>query len=304
VDSILATINRVAGSTQFAGKQLLNGNYAYTTSSTQVSAFASLQINAALLPDNKTTAVVVQVVNSATVGKLVNTQVTSSLAASVSLQVAGASGTVQLSFASGTKLSAVAAAFNNVVAATGVSAFASGATLMIDSNGYGSAQFVSVTATAGTFTTVGGVSGKAYGSDASVNVNGAAASTIGKSITYSNNSLDLQLVLSAGLNAGQTKTFGITGGGAAFALGQQVDNADRASIGIQSVTTGSLGDVTTGYLSSLGSGGANAPRQRESQHHSEHSERSHQPGVHLERAIGRVPEVHTRVDHQQPERGL
>jgi flagellin len=258
VDSILSTINRVAGSTQFAGKQLLNGNYAYTTSSAAVSAFASLQINAAQLPDNKTTAVVVQVTNSATVGKLVNTQVTSSLAASVSLQVAGASGTTQLSFATGTKLSAVAAAFNNVTAATGVSAFASGATLKIDSQGYGSSQFVSVTATSGTFTTVGGTSGKAYGTDAAVSVNGASATTSGKSVSYSGNNLDLQLVLSAGLNAGKTKTFGITGGGATFALGQQVDNADRASIGIQSVTTGSLGDVTTGYLSSLGSGGANS----------------------------------------------
>jgi flagellin len=62
------------------------------------------------------------------------------------------------------------------------------------------------------------------------------------------------------LNAtGKTKTFGITGGGANFALGQQVDSADTASIGIQSVSTGSLGNLTSGaYLSSLGSGGANS----------------------------------------------
>ncbi len=258
VNSILSTINRVAGSTQFAGKQLLNGNYAYTTSSTGTSAFASLQVNAAQLPNNKTTAIVVQVTNSATTGKLVNTQTTSSLTAAVSLQVAGASGTTQLSFAAGTKLSAVAAAFNNVTAATGVSAVASGATLKIDSNGFGSSSFVSVTATAGTFTTVGGSSGKAYGTDAAVNVNGAAATTSGKNVTYSNNTLDVQFTLSSALNSGKTKTFGITGGGATFALGQQVDTADNASIGIQAVTTGSLGDVTTGFLSSLGSGGANS----------------------------------------------
>jgi flagellin len=258
VNSILSTINRVAGSTQFAGKQLLNGNYAYTTSSTGTSAFASLQVNAAQLPDNKTAAIVVQVTNSATTGKLVNTQTTSSLTAAVSLQVAGASGTTQLSFAAGTKLSAVAAAFNNVSAATGVSAVASGATLKIDSQGFGSANFVSVTATAGTFTTVGGTSGKAYGTDAAVNVNGAAATTTGKNVSYSNNTLDVQFTLSTALNAGKTKTFGITGGGATFALGQQVDTADNASIGIQAVTTGSLGDVTTGFLSSLASGGTNS----------------------------------------------
>lgn len=258
VDSVLSTINRIAGATQFAGKQLLNGNYAYTTSSTGTSAFASIQVNAALLADNATTAVVVQVTNSATVGQVINTQATSSLGAAVSLQVAGASGITQLSFAAGTKLSAVANAFNAVKDVTGVSAVASGATLKIDSSTYGSAQYVSVSATAGVFNTSGGVSGKAFGTDAAVTVNGASATASGKEVTYRNNNLDLQFVLSAGLNGGKTKTFGITGGGATFALGEQVDNVDKASIGIQDVSTSSLGDITTGFLSTLASGGTNS----------------------------------------------
>jgi flagellin len=258
VDSILSTINRVAGSTQFAGKQLLNGNYAYTTSSAATSAFASIQVNSALLADNKTTAVVVQVTNSATTGKLVSTQNSNLLSASVSLQVSGSLGTTQLSFASGTHLSAVANAFNNVKNVTGVSATASGSSLVIDSTGYGSSQFVSVTATAGSFTTVGGTGGKSTGTNATVTVNGAAATTDGKNVTYSSNDLDVQFVLTNGLNHGKSKTFGITGGGATFALGEQVDNVDKASIGIQAVTTGSLGDPTGGYLSSLASGGANS----------------------------------------------
>src|SRR3712207_4258118 len=70
VDSILGTINRIAGSTAFQGAKLLNGNYAYATSSTATSAFGSLQINAANLPANATQSVVVQVTNSATLGKL------------------------------------------------------------------------------------------------------------------------------------------------------------------------------------------------------------------------------------------
>ena len=258
VDSILSTINRVAGSTQFSGKQLLNGDYAYTTSSTGLSAFQSIQVNAAQLADNKTTAVVVQVTNSATTGKLVNTQTTSALASAVSLEVSGASGTTQLNFAAGTKLSAVAASFDNIKGATGVSAVASGATLDINSTGYGASQFVSVTATSGTFATTGGAGGKASGTDAKVTVNGAAATTDGLNVSYSTNDLNVQFVLSTALNAGQTKTFGITGGGADFSLGQQVDEAGKASIGIQAVTTGSLGDATTGYLSSLASGGANS----------------------------------------------
>ena len=213
VDSILSTINRVAGSTQFAGKQLLNGNYAYTTSSAATSAFASIQVNSASLADNKTTAVVVQVTNSATTGSLVNTQASTTLGSAVSIQVSGSLGTTQLSFASGTTLSAVANAFNNVKAVTGVSATASGSSLVVDSTGFGSSQFVSVTATQGTFATTGGSGGKATGTDAIVTVNGAAATADGKNVTYSSNNLNVEFTLSSGLNGGQSKTFGITGGG-------------------------------------------------------------------------------------------
>jgi flagellin len=124
VDSILSTINLIAGSTQFAGNQLLNGNYSYTTSGTGTSAFASLQVNSALLSDNATTAVVVQVTSSATTGQVTFTG--SAVASAVTLQVGGASGTTQLSFAAGTKLSAIANAFNAVKGVTGVSAVASG----------------------------------------------------------------------------------------------------------------------------------------------------------------------------------
>src|SRR5919112_6164068 len=51
VDSILGTINRIAGSTAFQGAKLLNGNYAYATSGVVASAFTTMQINAARLPD-------------------------------------------------------------------------------------------------------------------------------------------------------------------------------------------------------------------------------------------------------------
>jgi flagellin len=53
-------------------------------------------------------------------------------------------------------------------------------------------------------------------------------------------------------------SFYITGGGAVFALGSKVTENDKASIGIQSVTTGSLGNAAIGFLSSLGSGQDNS----------------------------------------------
>ena len=50
VDSILSTINRIAQSTAFQGKKLLNGNYAYTTSGVTSTKFDNVQINAARVP--------------------------------------------------------------------------------------------------------------------------------------------------------------------------------------------------------------------------------------------------------------
>jgi flagellin len=257
VDSILQTINRVAGSTQFSGKQLLDGSYDYTTSSAATSAFSSIQVASALLADNTTKAVVVKVTNSGTAGQVVFTGTAGALVSAASIQVAGNIGAQQLSYAAGTKLSAVAASVNGVTGVTGVSATVSGNALKLDATSFGSADFVSVTATAGAFTTTGGTSGKAFGTDAAVTVNGANATVDGKNVVYRDNTLDVSFTLSAGLNAGKSKTFGITGGGATFALGEKVTEQDKASIGIQSVTTGSLGNATTGVLSSLGSGGKN-----------------------------------------------
>ena len=53
VDSILNTVNRIAGNTTFQGTQLLNGNLAYTTSGVKTSALQNLQLNSVLLPSSE-----------------------------------------------------------------------------------------------------------------------------------------------------------------------------------------------------------------------------------------------------------
>jgi len=260
VDSILNTVNRIANSTSFQGKNLLDGSLAYTLSGAGTSAFASLAVNAANLPGNQPEAVVVQVTNSATLGKISYAGAGGSAvigASAVTLQIAGNLGSQQLSFAGSTRLSAVAAAINNITGETGVVASAGAAKLTFSTQSYGSSQFVSVQSVSGKFTVTGGSSGKDFGTDAKVDVNGASATTDGVNVTYRDNNIDLQFKLSAALNAGKTKSFGITGGGATFQLGSEVKDTLKTSIGIQSVSTGSLGDTTTGYLSSLSTGGAN-----------------------------------------------
>ena len=263
VDSILSTINRIAGTTSFGGKHLLNGNLDYTNSSVATSAFTALQVNAANLPNNATEKVVVQVTNSATQGVVAYTGTAAAGkdyigGSAITLQIAGTTGTEQLSFAGSSTLSSIVAAVNAVKTATGVTASTNGTNLSFVSSSYGSSNYVSVSALSGTFSVTGGTGGKAYGKDAVVKVNGATAQATGLNVTYRDNNLDVNLTLSTGLNGGKTKTFGITGGGATFSLGATVNETDKASIGIQSVSTGSLGNSGIGFLNSLGSGGTNS----------------------------------------------
>ncbi|HYE18908.1 MAG TPA: flagellin [Tepidisphaeraceae bacterium] len=254
VDSILGTINRIAASTSFQGKKLLNGSLDYTTSAVTSTAIDNLRVNAARLPDGSTQSVVVQVVASAQTAQVGYTN--GAIAGNtVTIEVAGNGGTEQLSFASGTAVSSIVTAVNAVKDATGVSATVSGSDIRFESTEFGSAQFVSVKAIAGTFATT---AAKDTGADASVTINGANATTAGKSVSYRSSNLDVEFEIDDTFNVPGNTTFGITGGGATFSLGSKVTETDKASIGLASVSTGSLGDTANGFLSSLGSGGANA----------------------------------------------
>ena len=255
VDSILNTINRIAQSTAFQGAKLLNGNYAYTTSGVASTQVDNLRINAARNPDGATLNVVVQVVTSAQTGTITYTGGAISGAEGATIEVAGNVGTEQLSFASGTTVSSIATAVNAVKTATGVSATVSGTALRLDSTKFGSTEFVSVKTIGGNFAPS---ATKDSGRDATVNVNGAQAQADGLSISFRSSNLDVEFDLDAAFNIAGTGNFTITGGGADFALGSKVSESDKASVGIASVSTGSLGDSTNGYLSELSSGGAAA----------------------------------------------
>ncbi len=255
VDSILATINRVASSTSFEGMKLLNGSYAYTTSGVNSSNFGNIRVNAAKLTDNAAMNIVVAVTQSAQTGQIKYTNGDLGAGNAVTVEIAGNKGTQQISFAGGTTVADMATAVNAVKDATGVSAATSGTALLLNSKSFGADQYVSLTTVGGTFVPT---AANDYGRDASVTVNGAAAQAKGLTVTYRSSSLDVEMDLKNAFNTVGNDNFYISGGGAQFALGSKVTENDKASIGINSVTTGNLGDSTLGYLSSLGSGAANA----------------------------------------------
>ncbi len=253
VDSILNTINRLAGSTSFQGQKLLDGSLDYMTSGVTTGTVKNLSIAGARLADGAAKTVTIDVVTS---GQLGNTTYSGgALSANATIEVAGNSGTEQLSFLSGATVSSVAASVNAVKDSTGVSAVVSGSNLVFTSTEFGSSQFVSVKAVTGAFSVS---AAKDFGVDAAVTVNGAAAEVDGLRVKLSTASLNLSFDLDASANSTSTNSsFSITDGGANFSVGAKVTEQAKAALGIQSITTANLGNSTLGFLSSLSSGQAN-----------------------------------------------
>lgn len=253
VDSILNTINRLAGSTSFQGQKLLDGSLDYTTSGVTTTVIKNLAIGGARLADGAAKTVTVDVVTS---GQLATTTYSSgALGGNATIEVAGNTGTEQLSFLSGATVSSIADSVNAIKDATGVSAVVSGSNLVFTSTEYGSSQFVSVKSVSGTFAVS---TAKDFGRDADVTVNGASAETDGLHVKLSTAGLNLEFDLAAASNTGTTNSsFSITDGGANFSIGSKVTEGAKAALGIQSVTTANLGNASLGYLSTLASGQAN-----------------------------------------------
>lgn len=264
IDSILASIDRIANTTQFNGVNLINGGLDYTLSGADPTKLADVRVNSANIPEGKVQAVVVEVQSSAQVGQITWAHAGLSATNNVTIQVTGTKGSQIFSFAGSAHASAMANTINSFKDLTGVSATLSGSgaggvydALKFNSTQFGSKAYVSVEAihqdTPGTFET----STKAYGRDATVLINGQRATVDGLDASVRNSGLDLELALTStfGTQVG-TMSFGITGGGAMFQLGPDVRATGQYRMGIQSIATGRLGNTEVGRLSEIGTGGA------------------------------------------------
>jgi flagellin len=204
------------------------------------------------------------------------------------VEVGGSVGNRQLTFSSSTSLTNIAAAINSFTSITGAKATVSGTGIRLDATEYGSSNFTSLrvvnaggianagnegvydlqaanTAAANTtrVSTFAGASNTKTnkGKDLAATINGVAATTNGKTARINTDFLDVEITLSNSqsqtLGSVGTNAMTITGGGASFQLGGNVDIAGKVSIGIQSVAASKLGTSALGYLNSLASGQSN-----------------------------------------------
>lgn len=260
IDSILASIDRIANTTEFQGKKLLSGELAYTTSGVSTTNIADARVNAARIPNGASRTVVVEVTQSAQQAAL-NYNGATIGASAVTLEVAGVFGSEIFSFAANTNISAILQSINDSATLTGVEATQASATsLVFNSTGYGTSQFVTVKTLSGTFAVTGGDNGGTTdnGQDATVLINGTTAASKGLNVSLRSNVLNLDLTLqeSFGTALGST-SFDIVGGGADFVISPKITLAGMESLGIPSATTGNLGSYASGFLSSLKSGAVN-----------------------------------------------
>lgn len=293
INSILQTIDRIAGTTTFQGTKLLNGTFDYTVSG-QSPIVADYSINAAKLGHNDSRTVNLVVTESAQHGSLFlstgggpQLNFGGNAAERFVFEIAGAKGTREFAYTSGTTLSDVAVGINTFTGVTGVSAVASGTYLELKSTVYGSDQFVSVkivddangnqsgaifqaetndentvdTSTASVFNPLDNAV-RDVGQDVGAIINGMIATSTGKVCRINTDFLGLTLELTdnGAENLSTTTVFTITGGGARFSLGPEVNIMNQVSLGIENMVTRNMGRTEDGgsvyYLDDLGEGKA------------------------------------------------
>lgn len=270
IDSILASIDRVARTTEFGGKKLIDGSQAYITSGVPAAAVDSVSLFSVLVPHGASRTVSIRVTQSAQTARLAfvgGTTGGTSTTSATTVEIRGTLGTEVFTFASGTNLRDIRAAVNNVAAALGVSAVVSTTTagptrsaLVLNSTTFGTDAFVSVSPITGNFVsgTNQGTVLRDVGVDAGVLVDGQQASSKGLRADVRAQGLDLRLelnrVFAQRLSAAN---FTVTGGGSLFQLTPEISPNGQVTLGLNSVGTTELGNNVTGLLYTLRSGQTN-----------------------------------------------
>lgn len=260
IDSLISSIDRIANTTSFGSKKLLDGSLAYSVSGVDTGHLQSVSVFGARVPEGGNRNVVVQVTASA---EAATQQITASATGAAAIEITGTQGTEILSFASGTTIAQIQTSINAVTNTTGVSASVSGNVLTVNSDTFGSESIVKIKTLSGTFMgdanyTAGAAVVEDEGVDPTVLVNGQVADARGLRVNVRTNGLDGRFYLDeAFAQSATTTTFDVTGGGSTFQLGPSVTPAAQVSVGINSVSSGALGNSVIGFLNSLRSGGAN-----------------------------------------------
>ena len=265
IDASIDSITRIANTTTFAGRKLINGELDYVLSGVTSTQLSDVNVLGASFGTRSYIPVTVDVSLSAQQAQL-GFKGAGVSASGATVDIAGADGIVTLTFPASASSVEIVQAINDQSDATGVTAVVSSTAasgLRILSEGYGSNAFVSVTefGPSGNFAVYDRSDAqvaRTTGRDAQATVNGISTSADGLKLSTSTSQLKADLYLTTAYGGGSTglgaSSFAITGGGALFQLGPQVNSNLQENIGVKSIQANKLGNALVGYLSELKSG--------------------------------------------------
>jgi len=195
IDNTIDSITRIANTTQFAGRKLLNGELDYVTSGVSAAQLADVSVQGAKFGSNAFIPVTVKVALSAQQAQLVFQPVGLGVSA-VTVNLAGPDGVVTLTFPASATRNDIVTAINAQKDSTGVTAaVVTGPTsgVAITSVDYGSRAFVSVTELSGSapfpvLDRSGVQDSRTEGRDATATINGIATTADGLEISVSDRS--------------------------------------------------------------------------------------------------------------------
>lgn len=294
LDSAIESITRISNTASFGGLKLLNGTLDYTTSGMSTADIALGRVNNASFVNATSLQVQVDVIASAQRGSLFYRAPATGLTQSaVTLEIRGPEGVEVISIASGQTMANIVQSVNNLTSLTGVKASLLNTTsgMVFESANYGSDQFVSVKRLGGptnaaanswqTYAIDGNANNLGWasfpwgtstlvaadrdeGRDVSALINGNLATGQGLNVSINSGALGMNLTLQETFATGPSQpasTFYITGGGAQFQLGPEVNALQQTNIGVQSVAASSLGGTqingAVAFLESLKRGQGN-----------------------------------------------
>lgn len=267
INSAIESITRIANTTTFGGRKLLNGSLGYITSGVTATDLTDVRLNNVQFGTASFIPVQVNVLQSAQHAQLEFQ--TSAITGSVTIELAGPRGVQSLSLLSGSTTAQILASINGTSDATGVSAsFINGSNqasgIVLNSEDFGSRAFVQIqeigTTTSpflsNTRNAAGELVSRDTGRDVAATVNGAGSLGRGLEIVLATSTLGAEMRIQEAFNTnGTTSSFVVTSGGARFQLGPGVDTNQQVNIGVQSVASTRLGNDTLGFLEEVKQGG-------------------------------------------------
>lgn len=294
IDSALDSIDRIANTTQYGGKKLLNGSAGFETSSVS-SSIEKLAISRVKLGNQTSVDIDYNITSAAEFASVKVDVGAATLDVDSTIQVSGVEGSQQISLSAGSTLQDVIDAVDALYESTGVTARLDTAanTIVFSSTDVGDNATVRIEDIDGNGSLLGSVATASNtlesiddsGADIEGSINGSIAHGVGKTLSVNTSvfsgSISFDYATSAGtttavasndalgitgrdaarvapgaLPATSTGTFTVKSEGLKFQLGAFADPNNQESIGIDNLSTFNIG-VQNGRLSSLKSGGAN-----------------------------------------------